>query len=67
MSNDSTTSKLSLALGCVNDIAEYVAMGNQPLAQEARRTLDSICWSPDGYPAPVAEALRAKGLRHTAS
>jgi hypothetical protein len=66
MSRNSTTTLVELALAQVNELAEQVANGNMPLAQQARMTLDSLCWSPDGYPAPVAAALRRKGLRHTA-
>jgi hypothetical protein len=59
--------KLSVALEQVNEIARYAAQGNETMAQDARRTLDELCWSAEGYPAAVARALDAKGLRSTAS
>lgn len=61
-----------IALSLVRDIARHAGIGNQPLAREARRTLDELCciWSDElgglSYPAPVREALRAAGLRETA-
>lgn len=54
---------LSLALGAVRDIAEYVARGDMVLASQARRTLNELCWSPSGYPPAVQAALRQHGLR----
>lgn len=53
-------------LGAVRDIAHYSATGQTALAGEARRTLDTLCWSPYGYPEYVRDALRAACLRHTA-
>lgn len=55
----------SQCLGAVAEIAECVRRGDVVLAAEARRTLDTLCWSPDGYPAYVVDALDAHGLRST--
>lgn len=46
-------------------VAEIVAHVDQPeLAEQARRTLNDICWSPStGYPPPVRAALERAGLR----
>lgn len=52
-------------LGAVAEIAEYARRGDVVLAAQARRSLDVLCWTPEGYPAFVAEALDAHGLRST--
>lgn len=63
---------LSLALAQVNEIRLHADSGAQPLAQQARRTLNDICceWADDlgcmSYPAPVRAALRAAGLTEKA-
>jgi hypothetical protein len=53
------------ALGCVSDMASADARGDVVMVGEHRRTLDDICASLDGYPAPVRDALAAAGLRST--
>lgn len=59
--------RLDLCLGAVADIADCVARGDEALAGQARKRLNELCWSPDGYPTQVREALRAAGLREVAS
>jgi hypothetical protein len=54
------------ALGAVADMAAYYGRGDGVLGEQARQTLDALCWSPDGYPEPVRQALVAAGLRSTA-
>lgn len=54
---------LDLALAQVNEIARHVASGNEAMAQDARRTLNELCWSQQGYPPPVRKALKARGLK----
>lgn len=51
---------LDCALGCVSEIAGHV--DRPELAEQARRTLDDLCASVDGYPEPVRAALQAAGL-----
>jgi len=58
--------RISRALGAVADMAEYYARGDVTLGAQARQTLDTLCWSPNGYPEPVRAALRAAGLLETA-
>jgi hypothetical protein len=63
MTKNSSTTTLSLALAAVADIASHAARGDMALARESRATLDTLCWDPKGYPAPVRAALEAAGLR----
>lgn len=52
-------------LGAVAEIAEYARRGDVVMAAQARRSLDFLCWTPEGYPAFVVAALDAHGLRST--
>lgn len=50
-------------LGAVAEIATALHRGDETGAQSARRTLDTLCWTPEGYPTFVADALDGLGLR----
>lgn len=54
-----------VCLGKVAEMALHRRRGDVVMEEQARRSLDVLCWSPDGYPAFVAEALDAHGLRST--
>lgn len=58
----SGTTHLSRCRAAANDLVEYARRGDMALAGEARRTLDTLCWSPDGYPQQVQDILRAGGV-----
>ena len=53
-------------LGQVAAIRDALARGDETAAREARRMLDTLCWSADGYPAFVVAALDEAGLRSSA-
>lgn len=63
--SNSSESTISRALSQVSEIKAALARGDETLAREARKTLNELCWSPDGYPAPVRNALDDAGLRST--
>jgi hypothetical protein len=60
-----TISQINLeqALRAIDDMAAYAGRNDSTMEREARRTLDELCWSPSGYPAPVIAALQRYGYR----
>lgn len=61
--------KTDIAVATVHRIATYVAQGNETMAQEERRTLNTLIAGDYGggygYPPRVVAALKAAGLRST--
>jgi hypothetical protein len=56
------TTHMSRCRAAANDVVEYSRRGSVELAGEARRTLDTLCWSPEGYPESIRAILREGGL-----